>query len=102
MNIEIKPEDVDALVRDALLKAGIGKTITEAVSKALSGYNNPVDEKLKLFVGEIAAELIREKWGSEIRASVARHIEALVTQEIVDKTANQAVEKMVKAAESRW
>lgn len=102
MNINITPEDVDALVKDALLKAGIGKAITEAVAKTLSGYNNPIDEKLRLYVGEVAGELIRAKFATQIKEAVAVQIEAKVTKEVIEKVTTAATEKMIRAAEDRY
>lgn len=103
MNINITPEDVDALVKDALLKAGIGKAITEAVAKTLSGYNNPIDENLKRYVGEVAGELIREKFSAQIKVAVAAQIEAKVTHELIETVTCAATDKMIQAArESRY
>lgn len=103
MHINITPEDVDTLVKDALLKAGIGKAITEAVAKTFSGYNNPIDEKLKQYVGDVAGDLIRTKFDAQIKEAVAAHIEAKVTREIIDSVVNVSVDKMVRAAqESRY
>lgn len=99
MNIEIKPEDVDALVKDALLKAGIGKAITEAVAKVFSGYDSPIDRELKKYISEVASGLIRDKYGSLIREATAKCIEEKVTTQIIESTTSAAVEKMVRAVE---
>jgi hypothetical protein len=50
MEINITPGDVEKMVKDSLVKAGLGKAITEAIQKALTGsYNNPIDEAIKRF-----------------------------------------------------
>lgn len=99
LELNIKPEDIERLVNDSIMQAGFGKAVTEAIKKALVGYNNPVDEAIKRYVGQVASDLIREKYAEEVRAAVARHIEAKVTTELIDKMTDEAVSKMERAAE---
>jgi len=47
MKIEINADDIEKLVREELVKAGLGKVIAEGVQKALSGYDSPVEKALK-------------------------------------------------------
>ena len=98
MNINITPEDVDLLVKDAILKAGLGKAITEGVAKTMSSYNNPVDEQLRIFIREIAGQLIREKYSSQIRDLISAYIEKCVTLEIIDSVTNKTIHLMINAA----
>lgn len=98
IELSITPEDVEAIVKDALIKAGLGKAISDGVKKALSGYESPVDKEVKLYVGEVAATLIKEKYAEQIKASVSAAIEARVTKEFLDKTVADTITKMEKAA----
>lgn len=98
LELNIKPEDIERLVKDSIMQAGFGKAVTEAINKALSGYNNPVDEEIKRYVGQVAADLIREKYADEVRAAVTRHIEAKVTSELIDKMTDETVQRMQRAA----
>jgi len=99
MEINVTPEDVDALVKNALLKASIGKAVSAAVNKMFTAYNNPIDEHLRQFVGEVARDLIREKFSQQIKEAVACHVEAKVTQELVLGVVDRSINKMVRAAE---
>jgi len=102
MEINVKPEDIDVFVKDALLKAGIGKMVTEAITKTFSGYNNPIDEQMKQFVAGVAKELIHERFSSQIRTAVAAQIEARVTNEMINNVVDVAVKKMADAAAERY
>jgi hypothetical protein len=102
MEITVKPEDVDAFVKDALIKAGIGKMVSEAIAKTFSGYNNPIDEQMKNFVASVARQLITERFSEQIKTAVAAQIEARVTNEMINNVVEVAVQKMAKAAEDRY
>ncbi len=99
LEFNISPDDIERLVKDSIMQAGFGRAVTDAIGKALTGYNNPIDEALKRYVGKVAADLIQEKYASEVREAVARHIEARVTKELIDKVTDEAVRKMENAAE---
>lgn len=74
MQIEIKPEDIDNIVKQAILQSAVGKTIEEAIKKALTGYDNPVDKAIKELVGTFARQLIDEKYRAAVTVLVAEHI----------------------------
>ncbi len=61
MEINIKPDDIDNFVKDALLKSSIGTTFNASLEKALkevfSGYNSP----LKIYIQDIINEEIRKQ-----------------------------------------
>lgn len=98
MQIEIKSEDIEKMVREELIKAGIGKVIVEGVHKALTGYNNPVDTAIKLYVGEVAAKVIREHYAAQIDEAIVKTIREMMTPELIDKVTDATVKKMVRAA----
>ncbi len=100
--LNITPEDIESLVKDSLVKAGLGKTIQDATAKALSGYDSPIDKAVRQYIGDIASDLIREKYADQVRDAVSRHIEALITQDLIDKTVDVAINKMVKAVDSYY
>jgi hypothetical protein len=101
MEIKIEADDVERLVKDSLVKAGLGKTISEAVSKAFSGYDNPVEREIKKYVAEIASTLIRERFTVQIKESVALEVENRVTGELINKTVKEAMKRIERAAEDR-
>lgn len=100
MHIDIKPEDVDAMVKDSILKSSLGKIIEKAiqdVTKAGS-YNNPIEESLRKYIANLAVVLIEEKYQDSIKAAISNIIEKQVTQDLVDKTVETAMSKIVDAA----
>lgn len=102
MNINITPEDVDSLVREALMKASFGKAVSEAITKSMSGYDSPVDKAVKAHVTTVAEALVREKFDAQIKEAVAAKIEAMVTTELIDKAVSTTMDKMVRAAQERY
>ncbi len=99
LEFNITPEDIEKLVKDSIMKSGFGKTIEEAIKKAFSGYDNPIDKEIKNYVGQMCSQIIREKFAPAIKEAVSKEIEARVTQEIIDKTVSEAVKRMERAAE---
>lgn len=61
MEIQITPNDVDQIVKDAIIKSVIGDTIQKHVAAALSGYDSPVKKAVATVVNDVARELIEEK-----------------------------------------
>jgi len=103
LELNITAEDVEALVRDSIMKSGFGKAVEEGVKKAFSGYDNPIDKEIKSYVAEVCRKLLREKFSTEVLAAVTKAIQEKVTQELIDKTVAAATERMVRAAdESRY
>jgi uncharacterized protein YbjQ (UPF0145 family) len=98
IEINLSEEDIDALVRDSIIKSGFGKAITIAISETLNGYNSPVKKAVEKYVGEVASEMIREKFSEQIRSAVASHIEAMVTEDLMEKTVTAAIQRMEHAA----
>jgi hypothetical protein len=101
MKIEISADDIEKLVREELVKAGLGKFIAEGVQKALSSYDSPVEKALRQYMSEVATRLIREHFTAHIEEAIMTHIKAKVTTEAIDKIVDTAVTKMVRAAEDR-
>lgn len=102
MELTIKPEDIDKLVRETIMKSAFGDTITKAVNAALTGYNSPVDDAVKKLVGAVAADVIREKFSAEIRVLVTAAIEKHVTQSMMESIVSAATERMVRAAKDNY
>lgn len=102
LELNISPEDIEALVRDSIMRSGFGKAVNEGVQKALSGYNNPLDEAIKRYVLDVAGTLLREKYNDQIRAAIATAMEKHVTTNILDKITEAAIEKMARAAQDRY
>ncbi len=102
LEINITPDDVEQLVKDAILKAGLGKAVQDAITKAFSGYDSPVDKEVKAFVSQIVASVIREKYALVITEAVTRVVQERITVELIEKTTATAMDKIVSAAEGRY
>lgn len=102
--INIKPEDVDQLVKDTILKAGIGRVIQDAVAKAISphSYNNPIDEELKRYITTVVRGLLETDFKDQVATAVRSVLEQKVTQPIIETLAEKTIDKIVKAAEDRY
>ena len=104
MKIEINADQVDQLVRDTILKAGIGKTIEGAVQKILGAhsYNNPVEDELKKYIASVVRLMLETDFKDQVNAAVRAVLEKKVTQPIMEKMADAAIDKIVRAAEDKY
>ena len=103
MQIEITPNDIEKMVKEAILKSSIGTAVQKAVSSVVnsSSYNNPIDDEIRKVVTEIAKELIKENYGPEIRTLVAEAMEKRVTKETLVKITESAM-KLIEEAASNY
>ena len=99
LEINIKPEDVEIYVKEALIKSGIGKSISEGVSASLRGYDSPVEKAIKKYVGEIAESLIRDKYSEQIKQLVQEKIATMVTDDLLKTIADKTIDTMIRAVE---
>lgn len=102
LELNIKPEDVEELVKDSIMKAGFGKVVENAITKALSGYNNPIDEAVKGYVAIVARQLLEEKFEFQIREAVTMALTERVTKDFINSVVEAATDKMIKAANDRY
>lgn len=103
MQINLTPDDVDTLVKDTILKAGIGKVITDAVARTLgASYNNPIDDALKRYIGTVVGQLLETDFKVQVDAAVRAAIEERLTAPIMQKMSEAAIQKIVKAAEDSY
>jgi flagellar biosynthesis/type III secretory pathway protein FliH len=97
--LNITAEDIDQIVKDSIMKAGFGKAVEAGITKALSGYDSPIEKQLKSLVSEVARTLIEEKYMASIKLAVAKAVEEKITPDLIDKTVSAAMSKMVDAAD---
>lgn len=98
IEITIKPEEIDELVKQSITKSMFGSVIEKSVQDALrvGSYNNPIDVAVSQLVTTIARQILAEKFQTQIHEAVAKAIQARVTTEFIDGLVAAAVEKMVK------
>jgi len=90
MELNITPEDIDKYVKDALLESTIGKTVKEALDKAIKdifsrSYNNPLEDFVKKEITNITKEYMQQE-----------HILPLLQQSIAKAITPLAIENIVK------
>jgi hypothetical protein len=102
MQISLTPEQVDTLVREAILQSGLVKTIEGAIAKALGGYDSPVDKAVKDYVSVVLRDLLKTHYKEQVEAAVRAAIDARLTKEILDTVAEAAIQKIERAAEGRY
>jgi len=104
MEINITPEDVDRLVKDSILKAGLGRIITDTIAKVLNpnAYNNPINGAVEKYILEVANQLLRDVYADKVRQIIRAEIEKRVTDELLQQIAAGVVKKMENAAKERY
>lgn len=102
MQLNMTPEDIDELVKQTILKSGIGKAIEQAVSKSLGGYDSPIDRAVKEVVTQQIVLLLQTEYKDKVEASVRKAIEARITDDILEKIAGAAISKIESAARDRY
>lgn len=101
IEINLKPEDVENLVRDSIMKSGFGAAVTKALSNVLGGYNSPIEAELKAYVTTIVRDLLATQYGEQIKTAVIETMRTKVTDEILKKFTDTAIDKIVAAADDR-
>lgn len=89
MDINIASEDIDKFVKDAFLKATIGKNMKEGIEKALnkvmSGWDSPFEKYIKDEINLIVKEYMgQEHVRQEILGALAEVISKTNVKTIVE------------------
>jgi len=101
MPIQLTPEDVNNMVKDTLLKAGLGDLISKAINKVMSSssFDNPVDKAVEQYVRSVALEAVRVRFLDEIKAEVVKAIEDKVTPEVIKRAVDKWVDHLISGVE---
>jgi len=105
IEITIKPEDVDALVKDALVKSSVGKLIADTIAAATKpgSYNNPVEHAVTAFLKQQVEEVLRTVYREQLRTAVVAALAKFLTDEWVTQQADAfAVKLCERIRESRY
>jgi hypothetical protein len=91
LKLNITPEDIDALVKDSIMKSGFGNAVAESVKRALNvgNYNSPIDKEVSSYVSGVVRELLHTEYGSQIREQVSIALKEQMTQEFMEKIASK-------------
>lgn len=91
IQIDVKPEDIESAVKDAIINSSLGKFLEKAVREALNSYNfsRAVEEAIQRSLIEQAREII--KTDVEFQAKIRAVIDRKFTQEnLIEAIAEKA------------
>lgn len=97
MEINITPENIDALVKEAILKSAFGSTVAENLEKCFTGYDNPFKRVMEQTVMEITRKVLKEQFGGHIETIVKVKIEAILTDEVIEKLAENVTDNALRS-----
>jgi hypothetical protein len=96
IKIDVKPEDIEQAVKDAIINSSIGKMIEQKVRDATSDYNlnRAVEEALKHAVLGHARDLIYQdqEFAAKIKAKLVEKLDDAFITSVANKIA-RAVER---------
>lgn len=97
IEVNITPQDIDNLVKESILKAGLGTSLQKVINESLAvnSYNSPIKKAVEEYVLKVCTELVRDKYADAVKLSVSKAIEAMVTKEIIDEVVDKSVKKMI-------
>lgn len=106
MEIDVKPEDINRIVADAVAKSAIGQHVRSAVEKALNdlakSYQNPYDEAIKSIVTAEVRRVVEQEFGTAIREKAAQRVRDSLTDTVLAGIAEKAVNAAVNAIDRRY
>lgn len=102
INIDIKPEDLNAFVKEAFVTSILGEkfsaAINTALNEALTGWDSPVKKLAREAVIErLKVVMNEEPWKSKIHELIAKHL----TVEFVDSLMSNALTKALQELRDR-
>lgn len=89
IKIDVKPEDIEASIKDAIIKSAIGKKIEEKLALVLSDYNlgKTIEDVLKHAIADQARQLIYKD--EEVILTIKQKIVEKLNTEFIDGIANK-------------
>ena len=95
ISISISNEDVERIVKEQLVKSGLGKAIDAATARAMNPWDLEIPGAVAGYVREVAQQMLRGEAGQPIRDAVAEAIRAKLTPEFVEREAAWIVDRLV-------
>lgn len=90
INVDIKAEDINRAVTDAIAKSAIGdlleKAIKEQVAKLSQSYNNPLEKVIEQQVFATVRKVLQEEYADTLKN--------MVRDKMTNKTIDAFVEKL--------
>jgi phage-related tail protein len=97
-NLDIKPEQINKMVSEAVLNSAIGTAIKESIkretSKLSSTYNNPIDDVINREIKSMARDFLLKDLDAEIRIKVNEAIKTRLTDDFITKLMNNMFDNL--------
>jgi hypothetical protein len=95
MQIEIKPDDIDQYVKDAIMKSTVGQSlcveIDRGIQDLMKGYNSPI----KNFMNKVLENFVKEYMERpEIKEMVMQAIIKTITPQAIEAIVIYGIEKL--------
>ena len=89
LNVEIKPEDINKQITEAVAKSAIGDKIKESIKKEVdkmsSTFNNPLDKVVESEIQRLVIDVIRSEYQQQLRDIIKQKISEKFVDEQMDK-----------------
>lgn len=102
MHIEIKPDDIDKMVKDALMKSAIGDGLVKAVKDIFASdrWDNPFKVALNHQSGLLVAEMMREpEFSDPLKVAIRKKFSEMIETNVLEDVAKAMVTAMIKNAD---
>lgn len=95
MEINITPEQINEMIREAVMNSSIGAVIKDQVKSAVDGlsshYNNPIEEAAKKEILHIIVEIMRSP---EMHEKIKSLVINSMTDEFISQITNSAFREL--------
>lgn len=96
MEINIKPEEIDKYVKDAIINSTVGKIISEKVQKNMQdiinrSWDNPIDDLIRHIIRETVETLLESPENMEI---IKQAVQEKFTQQHVNEVVSKIVDRI--------
>lgn len=96
MEIQIKPEDLDKYIQEAVLKSTLGKNLTVTIEKAfqesLNGWDAPIRSMIKEQIKHAISDFINLP---ENKMHIENIVKENVTISVIDKIVRTGTDKFI-------
>lgn len=103
IEINITPEDINVMLRDAVVKSSIGKLIDDTVKAALSSnrYDNPIEQPIKTMVSEVTRQILAVSYKDRLVTAITAQLATRLTDEWINKKAVYFADQLLKDIKDR-
>jgi hypothetical protein len=89
LNVEIKPEDINKQITEAVAKSAIGENLKKVIEKEVesmsSKFNNPLDNIVTSEIQRMVIDVIRSEYQQQLREIIKEKISEKFVSEQMDK-----------------